>query len=311
MNIIDLIQRAASTIEARKHLMVLGMLFVIVTSGIRLQDQLIGPMLKPLFALFDLPANLLPPDNTNWIIQLLIWVEAHGTAGWIGLVAGVVVLGISIGVIAIVARGALIASAGAVDTPISLGAALKAGWRTAWRLIIIASIPPIPVTIAAILIVVLATVVIQRAGGVNALAGSAELQQQIGGGLLAASMVILFPFSVVTYALGLLSTLADRACVLEDRRVIESYRRGWEMLRANSGSAVLLALLHLVASSLIASALALPGMLSLVCSAVTPLLWIAHGIETSYFVTLWTLAWREWAGSEPAGNTPIEKIPAV
>jgi hypothetical protein len=216
----------------------------------------------------------------------------------------VVLLGILVSVIAIVAKGALIASAGAVDVSIGIGAALQAGWRKAWRLLLIASIPPIPVTIAAILIVVLATIVIQQAGGVDALSDSAELRQQIGGGLLIASMVILFPFSIATYALGLLSTLADRACMLEDRRVIESYRRGWEMLRANMASAVLLALLHLIAGSVIGSALALPGLLVMVCFAVAPLLWIAHGIEKAFFVTLWTLAWQEWAAT-PTSTQPV------
>lgn len=303
MNIIDLLQRTARTLWARKHLMVLGTLFVIVTSGVGLQDVLIGPLVKPLFALFDLPGNLLPPTNNDWLIRLLEWVDAHGTAGWASVVIGALLAGIAVGVIAIVARGALIASAGAVDTPIGLGAALKAGWRKAWRLIIIASIPPIPVTVAAILLVVLATVVIQQAGGVDALARSEALQQQIGGGLLVASIAILFPFSIITYALGLLSTLADRACVLENRRVIDSYRRGWEMLRTNIGSALLLALLHLIAGSVIGAALALPGMLSILCLAVVPLLWIVYGIEKAFFVTLWTLAWREWAATHPVTET--------
>ncbi len=283
--------------------MVLGTVFVIVTSGVRLEDMLIGPLIKPLLALLEFPgAGQLLLANTDWLGRLLGWVDVHGTAGWASLVIGVVLLGIAAGVTAIVARGALIASAGAVEPSIGLGAALRAGWGKAWRLILIASIPPIPVTIAAILIVVLATMVIKLTGGVEALAGSAELQQQVGGGLLIASMVVLFPFLIVTYALGLLSTLADRACMLEDQRVIASYRRGWEMLRANGGSAVMLTLLHLVASSVIGSALALPGMLSMLCFAIMPLLWIAHGIETTFFVTLWTLAWREWAAAPPAGE---------
>lgn len=305
MNIADLLQRTAHTIWTKKYLVVLGTVFVIVTSGLRLQDLLFGPVIKPLFELFDLPGTeLLPVTNTDWLARLLRWVAEHGTAGWASLVIGVVLLGMSIGVIAIVVRGALIASAGAVDNPTGLVDALKAGLSKAWRLIIIASIPPIPVTIAAILIVVLATIVIRQAGGVNSLSGSEALQQQIGGGLLAASLVILFPCSIVAYALGLLSTLADRACVLEDRRVIESYRRGWEMLRANMESAVVLALLHLIAGSVIGSALVLPGILSMLCFAITPLLWIAYGIEKAFFITLWTLAWRQWTGGFTIAKSP-------
>lgn len=306
MDYVNLLRRTARTIWARKHLMVLGTLFVIVTSSVRLQDMLIGPLIKPLLHLYDIPSDWLPLADYDWFARLLAWVEAHGIAGWAGLVVGSVLLGITLGVIAIVSRGALIASAGAVDTPISLGAALKAGWRKAWRLIIIASIPPIPVTIAAILIVVLATVVIKQAGGVDVVSSSADLQRQVGGGLLVASTVLLFPFIVATYVLGLLSTLADRACVLENCRVIESYRRGWEMLRLNVKSAAMLALLHLIAGSVIGSALALPDMLSVLCFAVAPLLWIANGVVLAFFITLWTLAWREW--TDHPCPSPIDRV---
>ncbi len=134
MNVADLIKHTANTIWARKHLMVLGTVFVIVTSGLRLEDLLLGPLIKPLFALFDLPgADLLPVANTDWLARLLEWVDAHGTAGWASLVIGVLLLGVTVGVISIVMQGALIASAGSVDEPLSLGAALRAGWRKAWR----------------------------------------------------------------------------------------------------------------------------------------------------------------------------------
>ncbi|MBN1313403.1 MAG: hypothetical protein JXB30_18495 [Anaerolineae bacterium] len=309
MNIIDLLQHTARLMWGKKHLMVLGTLFVIVTSGLRFQDILAGPLVKPLFALYDIPTDLLPLADYRWLADLLIWVEAHGLAGWLSLVIGVMLLGIVVGITAIVVRGALIASAGAADTITGLGAALKVSWRKTWRLIIIASIPPIPVTIAAILIVILTTVVITQAGGIDALAGSEELHLQLGGGLAIASVIILLPFSIVTFLLGLLSTMADRACVLGDRKVVESYRRGWEVLRANAPSAALLALLHLVAGSLIGSLLFLPGMLSMLCFAVVPLLWIVEGIEKSFFITMWTLAWREWTGNEPDGF--IEQTPAV
>jgi len=310
VNITDLLQRTAYLIWNKKHLMVLGTLFVIVTSGVRFQDMLVGPLIKPLFALYDVPADWLPIADYEWFASLLIWVEAHGLAGWLSLVIGVMLLGIVVGVTAIVARGALIASAGEVSTITNLGAALKISWRKAWRLIIIASIPPIPVTIAVILIVILVTVVIQHSGGIDELAGSEELQVQIGGVLMIASAIILLPFSVVTFALGLLSTLADRACILEDCKVIESYRRGWEMLRGNVASAVLLALLHIVAGSVIGSLLFVPEMLSMLCFAVVPLLWIVEGIEKTFFITMWTLAWREWTGGGPS-EFVIEQAPAV
>ena len=311
MNYIDLLQRTAHIMWNKKHLMALGTLFVIVTGGVRLQDVLVGPLIKPLLALFDIPADLLPLADYEWLIRLLIWGEAHGLGGWLSLVIGVVLLGILLGVTAIVTRGSLIASAAQADKGegTSLGSALKTGWRKAWRLIIIASIPPIPITIAIIIIVILVTVVVTQSGGIDALTRSEELQLQVGGGLAVVSTIILIPFSIATFALGLLSTLADRACVLEDCKVLEAYRRGWEVLHADFASAFLLALLHLVVGSTIGSLLALPEMLSMFCFAIVPLVWIVDGIEKTFFIALWTLVWREWTvlptdKSIPGGGSP-------
>ncbi|MBN1429484.1 MAG: hypothetical protein JXB07_14010 [Anaerolineae bacterium] len=301
MDIINLIRRTLHVIWTKKYLMVLGTVFVIVTRGVRLQDMLIGPVLKPLLELCGVPnAERLPLADYVWFIRFLVWISEHGIVGWIGLIIGTLLVAIMLGIVAIVARGALIASAGETETPINWKGAIKAGWRKAWRLLIIASIPPIPVTVAAILIVILAAVVILQVGGVDALSRSADLQQQVGGGLMVASMVILFPFFIATYILALLSTLAERACVLEDRQVFESYRRGWEILRANFVPAALLALLHIVIETLIGPLLTVPEILSMFCLVLMPLVWIVGGIEISFFITLWTLAWCEWATVQPA-----------
>jgi hypothetical protein len=186
----------------------------------------------------------------------------------------------------------------------ALLSALRTGWQRAWQMILIASIPPIPITIAGIVLVVIITITLQQAGGLEVISASQDLQKQLTGTLVVVSSMILLPFLLITFLLNLLCGLAYRACITENKGVIASYRRAWNILRSNFISALLLAILHLTIRTVIHSGLTIPAIFSSFCFAVSPLLWIINGIVQAFFFTLWTLAWREWVESSalPAQN---------
>jgi hypothetical protein len=115
-------------------------------------------------------------------------------------------------------------------------------------------------------------------------------------------------FSIV---LDILAGLAGRACMLEDKGVLESYGRGWEVLSNNFGSAFVLALIQIGISLGLGVLLCLPAAFLAICCFLLPILWVINGAIQAYFSTVWTLAWRQWTGGEPAGSFVIEKAPAV
>jgi hypothetical protein len=231
-----------------------------------------------------------------------------GIPGWIGLTALLLLVLIALGVLVIVARGGLIAAAAAIDaggTP-GLGGALRAGWRKAWRLIIIASIPPIPITVAAILVTLLALFTVQRAGGIEAIQSVGPSWVQVRAGLILAATCLIVPLGVVTWALGLLRHLADRACVLDNAPVLDAYQRAWTVFRQNLKPVVFLLLVQIVLDAVLSLILFVPRLVMAVCALAAPIVWVVGGIARTYFITLWTLAWQLWVEPLHAASLPDE-----
>ena len=82
--------------------------------------------------------------------------------------------------------------------------------------------------------------------------------------------------------------------MLEDLGVVASYRRGFEVLADNLGSALILFLIQIAISIGLFIVLIVPGFLMALCCLLWPLLILAEAAFCAYFSTLWTLAWREW-----------------
>lgn len=216
-------------------------------------------------------------------------------AGMISLVAVLCVAGlfaIGVAVVARIAQGMLIAGAGPDDLPFA--GALRTAWARTWRLIVIVSIPPIPITLGGIftlLIVLIATTVAGAVGDpavVIAYLGSAPwlppLLAMINGPLLLA-----------TVGLGLARSLADRACILEDRRAVDSFRRGWTVLHAHARPFAFLLAGQVIAALLVGWGLHLPRLLSPALVVLQPVNWIVGGLLVAWFSASWTVAWKAWA----------------
>lgn len=230
-----------------------------------------------------------------------------------GLAVGVIALllclalfvGILFWVISTIARGGLIAS---VDTVEAGGkSSFSHGWRAAREktrsLLGIGLLPGIP----GLILFLAGLLALGGYGGLSALFGEpfAAGPGLAGlGGLVAVVACVAVPIILV---LSILRTFAERACMLEGLGVIDSYRRGWDVLTANLGEAILLFLLQIAIFIVLGIALFVPGIIVVLCCLLWPLLLIFQGAVTALISTLWTLAWRTWTG----GPKLVEKAPVT
>ena len=231
-----------------------------------------------------------PPGMPDWEITAL---PALTVAAVIVFVGVALVIGVALWVVSTIARGGLIAGANAIDsgTPSNFGQAWGEAWQKGWSLLGIGVLPAIPGLILLVAGLGLAGVF---AGLYSLLGDSAVLPPR--GGLVAILVALVCIAAPIALVLSLLRTFANRACVLEDLGVFESYRRGVSVLLENVGPALILFLIQIVISIGLGIVLLLPNVVMTVCCFLWPVLLLVQGAMASYFSTLWTLAWREWTG---------------
>jgi hypothetical protein len=115
-------------------------------------------------------------------------------------------------------------------------------------------------------------------------------------GILAVGIICLaLPISLV---LNWLRTFANRACMIEDLGVLESYSRGWQVLTGNLGEAFVLFVIQIGIGIALGLLMIVPGILFALCCFLWPVLLLIQGTISAYFSTLWTLAWREWTPAQ-------------
>ncbi len=226
----------------------------------------------------------------------------------IALCGLLVLLKIALWVISRIAAGALIAGVDQIEGvgASSFGQAWRVGWRKGWRLIGIGLIVALPLLAALLVVAALVVPAINIANDVEDIA-----QALAGGGLaLTAGMILCLGF-LVTAVLSVIGGLADRACITEDTGVFDSYRRAWEVVTANFGQVLILALVHFVSEIIIGIVLIVPSIMIACCCILWPLGWAIQGSIRAYFMTLWTLAWRDWTGRTRTGELLAQPVPGV
>lgn len=302
MNYSSLFLRSWHLIWRNKFMLMFGIL-IAALSGAAGENPLPRLLLDgrlPSTPLLPIPRRLAQilvlPSPEAVIRWLFIQTIDYGIPGLIALISLILIILILIGVLIVVIRGALIAAAATLDAdqPITFRAAIMEGWRKAWRLILIATIPPIPITIAAIIAVLIAIGIILANGGRDFLTASADVQQRVISIIALISLALACPFGVITFLLSALSHFADRACVLEDARAIPAFRRGWDVLSVNAGSVLVLLIFQLAITAAANILLFIPRAAASFCFPLVPILWLAVGLMRAYFITLWTLAWQRW-----------------
>jgi len=127
--------------------------------------------------------------------------------------------------------------------------------------------------------------------------------------------------------LYLVRTLAERACVLENKLVGASFQRGIEVFRANPGPVLMVFLIEIgarlvfilavgglfcavaFAVTLLAAASQSPQVIgsltSFMLCCFTPPLLVVGGVMQSYSSSLWTFAWLGWTSPKPTETAAL------
>ena len=205
--------------------------------------------------------------------------------------------------ISTIARGGLIAGVDDIESgeKSSFSKAWSAGWQKGWRLLGIGILPAIP----AFLLFIGGFLALLTYGGFAALFGDEFTLPAMSAGLGAVIACLACILVLVTLALSILRNFAERACMLEDTGVIDSYRRGTDVLKANLGEVIILFLLQIAIFIVLGILLFIPGLILFICCCLWPLLLVVQGAVSAFLSALWTLAWRTWTGGPPL----VEKAP--
>jgi hypothetical protein len=256
------------------------------------------------FKEFDFDEYGVPQEDLEDIFGPLETALALGAVAAVALICVVIVVGIALWVAGLVARGGLIAGVDEIETvgASSFGQAWRAGWQKGWRLFGIGLIPAIPWIVLVLVVLAYSLAYYFEGAGLDETTLAAA-----GTGMFVVVGTTICLVVLVSLVLELLRVMANRACMLEDTGVFESYRRGWEVLRENLGQGVILALIQLGIQIGLFLLLFIPTRILSCCPLLWPVKWAINGTISAYFSTAWTLAWREWTGKEIF----IEQAPAV
>jgi len=138
-------------------------------------------------------------------------------------------------------------------------------------------------------------------------------------------LCVLIPIS---WAVMVVIEQANAAIVLEDLGIGDGLRRGWEVVRANIGTMILMALILFIGSAVVGIVLAIPLIITVVplaiglagagegmqpalwfwivgacCAVYLPILILLNGILTAYIQSAWTLTYMRL--TKPQDNAPI------
>jgi len=128
----------------------------------------------------------------------------------------------------------------------------------------------------------------------------------------------------ISWAVMVVIEQANAAIVLEDLGIGDGLRRGWEVVRANVGTMIVMALILFIGSAVVSIAFAIPLIIAVfplaigfatgaertplliagVCCAVyLPILLILNGILTAYVQSAWALTYMRL--TKPQDNAPV------
>jgi hypothetical protein len=136
-------------------------------------------------------------------------------------------------------------------------------------------------------------------------------------------LCLLIPMS---WAVMVVIEQANAAIVLEDLGIGDGLRRGWEVVRSNIGTMILMALILFIGAAVVGIVLAIPLIITVVplaigmaagadrpalwiwiigacCAVYLPILLILNGILTAYIQSAWALTYMRLA--KPQDNAPV------
>jgi len=138
--------------------------------------------------------------------------------------------------------------------------------------------------------------------------------------------------AILGIILGFISTQAERAIVLENKSILDGFRRGWEVLTKNLGPILIIWLITVVIAFVAGIVIALPllvvmvplviafianmnnlnfsftpWIVAFVCiaCAYAPISWLANGILMTYVQSVWTLTYIRITKSKEEEPAPV------
>jgi hypothetical protein len=330
MDIGATISRAVNIVFKHRVLWVLGFLAALAGGGSGGGTNFTLP--SPGTGGFPIPGGPSALENFNANAVL---------AGLAGLGCVLLLIGIVLWVVGLIARGGLIGAVQQIETAgnTSFGTAWRVGASKFWPILGLNVLLILPIALIVILAVVL------FGGAIAAIIVGAS-QADDGGAGIAGGVFGLLCFGGVLACVGVivgivimaLQTFGERAIVLENRGVLESFGRSWEIVRANLGNVILLAVLMFIISlvvglivGVISAALFLPVVLTAIGEAggqgvgtgtialgalsflaVVIVSAIVGAIFIAFNSTTWTLAYRQFSGMGSASAAaPAAPLPTV
>jgi len=248
------------------------------------------------------------------------------SAGLIAFSCVAVILGLVLWLVALSARGRLIAGAVQLDrgqTKPTFRSAFGMGWRKVWRL---AGMTLLLFAVPTILFILLVIGFIVLAGGAALMASGMDDPSAFGAGIGGVALVflclmcLLVPFTLV---LTLIYPFAFRGMVLRDLGAMDSIRHGWRTLRENLGEIILLGLAFFLINIVIivisvaiivpiglavgvpmamlsgSNASAIQGILAVLGIIVGLVIFaLISAITTAWQSSTFTLAYLQWTGKD-------------
>lgn len=232
----------------------------------------------------------------------------------VAIVCVALIIGLALWVVGRIAEGGLIGGANELESgrPSSFTQAWGMGWNRGVTMVLIGLVAAIPSVIFVIIVLFMLYGLFTSPSGRLLLdALSSNNPNEIARAFQDTStfwmifIAVCCPFTLVSWALQAIRVFADRACITENKGVMESYGRGFQVLRDNFGQAFILFLIQVGLGIGLGILLALPTFLIALCCLLWPVLWIINGTIQAYFGTLWTLAWRQWVGAGKDMGEPM------
>lgn len=132
----------------------------------------------------------------------------------------------------------------------------------------------------------------------------------------------------VGWAVGLILEQANRAIVLEDRSMLDGFKRGWEIVKGNVGPLVVMSLILFGISFVLGIAIALPILIAIFPAVIAfavnegqsftplyiavgviclyvPISWLLNGILNTFIQSAWTLTWLRLTRKPEPLETPV------
>lgn len=197
-------------------------------------------------------APFTPPDPG----QFLPVLGAMAT----GALCFALILGIALWILRLTAEAGLIDAASRLDAgqKVGFGEAMSAGWQKIWRMVGLSLL-----LFGVVAFVILGTMLLFGLGIGGTIAGAASSSGDAGGlfaalgaGLVGIICCLICVFAVLAILVNVIYTFAQRAIVLEDLGVIDSIRRGWDVIRANLGEVIILLILFLLLGFVVSAIIA-------------------------------------------------------